>query len=268
MLYFHEKWEYLIITIRKKNKTEDINMFFIKEQKNNKPIKAFTLAETLITLVVVGIVAAITVPMISMQHQKEETITRIKKVYSVLQQTTFRAIADYGQPTTWTTLSTDNWNASKDFAERYLLPYMSVSYKCEDNTEPKCNYEIHNLNNTDFEMPSNTYRFYLQDGTFIFLHTKHESSTELSGRIFFDINGPKKPNKFGRDVFKIEYWIQSSHESRKVQLGKITPAWSNLDRATIMGTGESEYCHKSKKGHSCLGVIVKDGWKISDDYPW
>jgi type II secretory pathway pseudopilin PulG len=47
---------------------------------------AFTLAETLITLGIIGVVAALTMPALVANYQKKVLETRIKKFYSVMQQ--------------------------------------------------------------------------------------------------------------------------------------------------------------------------------------
>ena len=46
-----------------------------KHLKNNK---SFTLSEVLITLVVIGIIAAITVPVIMANHKKTEASSKLK----------------------------------------------------------------------------------------------------------------------------------------------------------------------------------------------
>ncbi|MBQ2871388.1 type II secretion system protein [bacterium] len=46
--------------------------------------KAFTLAETLITLSIIGVVAAMTVPTLMTKYKEQESITRLKKAHSVL----------------------------------------------------------------------------------------------------------------------------------------------------------------------------------------
>lgn len=43
-------------------------------------IKAFTLTEALITLVVIGVIAAITVPVVISNHKKEELKESLKKL--------------------------------------------------------------------------------------------------------------------------------------------------------------------------------------------
>ena len=63
---------------------------------NIKNKKAFTLAETLITLVIIGIIAAITVPTLTASWQKTRTVAALKKSHSTLSQTTYRAIGGNG----------------------------------------------------------------------------------------------------------------------------------------------------------------------------
>ena len=55
----------------------------------NTPTKiksAFTLAETLITLGIIGIVAAITIPNLIHTYQEKQTVAKLKETYSILQQ--------------------------------------------------------------------------------------------------------------------------------------------------------------------------------------
>lgn len=57
---------------------------------------AFTLAEVLITLGIIGIVAAITIPALVSQYQKYVIRNQFKKTYSVLENSWNRVIADWG----------------------------------------------------------------------------------------------------------------------------------------------------------------------------
>ena len=52
-------------------------------KKNNK---AFSLAEILITVVILGILAAITVTSLIKNYQKTQTLTKLKKTYSAINQ--------------------------------------------------------------------------------------------------------------------------------------------------------------------------------------
>ncbi len=63
--------------------------------------KGFTLAEVLITLAVIGVVAAMTIPTLVSKYHEKQRITQLKKAYSVLNQAFTRAVADYGTPDNW-----------------------------------------------------------------------------------------------------------------------------------------------------------------------
>ena len=48
--------------------------------------RAFTMAEVLITIGVVGLIAALTIPQLIEGYQKKETVTRLKRSYTLIQQ--------------------------------------------------------------------------------------------------------------------------------------------------------------------------------------
>lgn len=58
--------------------------------------KAFTMAEVLITLGIIGIVAAMTLPALVAKYQKNVTSNRLKKIYSTLSQALNRSQVDNG----------------------------------------------------------------------------------------------------------------------------------------------------------------------------
>ena len=55
----------------------------------------------LIALVVIGIIAALTVPALMQKTQKQEYVTALKKAYSTLSQVTQEIIAEKGSPKGW-----------------------------------------------------------------------------------------------------------------------------------------------------------------------
>jgi len=63
--------------------------------------KGFTLAEVLITLGIIGVVAALTMPSLIAKYKEKATVVKVKKAYSVLSQAYTRALNDYGQPADW-----------------------------------------------------------------------------------------------------------------------------------------------------------------------
>lgn len=85
---------------------------------------AFTLAEVLITLGIIGVVAALTMPAVIANYQKQETVSKLKKFYSVMQQAITRAELEYG--------NIEDWDFGKNdetilFFNKYLRPYLQVA---------------------------------------------------------------------------------------------------------------------------------------------
>ena len=61
----------------------------------------FTLAEVLITLGVVGVVAAMTLPSLIKKYDEMVTVNRVKQTYSILSQAYLRAVQDNDDPKLW-----------------------------------------------------------------------------------------------------------------------------------------------------------------------
>ena len=214
----------------------------------------FTLAEVLITLVIVGIIAAITVPTLITKYQKEQTVTRLKKVYSSLSQTTARAIADNGPIETWELGIVYNSDAAKTFFNKYMKPYLNISTPLTTSSEGGWETEYLWLNNDIKNHPNYSVRTYLNDGSSLTFRILHNNDT--SKQIYFniDINGDQKPNKMGKDNFQYYYDLIS---------GKFVPTGVNKTREELL-----ENCNKQDSGVRCTALIMKDGWRIADDYPW
>ena len=84
---------------------------------------AFTLAEVLITLAIIGVVAAMTIPTLITKYQEKQTVTRFKWIYSTLANAFTMAVAENGAPETW------DLNSAEDMAN-ILSKYMRISEKC------------------------------------------------------------------------------------------------------------------------------------------
>ena len=65
------------------------------------PKKAFTLAEILITLAIIGVVAVLTISSLLEHYRVKRTVTLLKNTYSMLSQATNRVIQEYGEVEGW-----------------------------------------------------------------------------------------------------------------------------------------------------------------------
>ncbi len=85
----------------------------------------FTLAETLITLGIIGVVSALTIPSLIAKHQEKTRIIKLKKIYSQLQNAFNLAVYENGPLETWGMKKTynaiDNEHYTLDHSGRNLF---------------------------------------------------------------------------------------------------------------------------------------------------
>ena len=222
-------------------------------------LAAFTLAEVLITLGIIGVVAAMTIPTLVANYQKKETVTALKKAYSQLFQAVKMSELENGDKEYW------NYDLpAETFMNTYLKPFLK-------DVEQTNGFDIHKTINYKYlngdritessVNDKNNSVIKLSDGTIIFVDGWSSGENIYRG-ILVDTNGFKKPNILGRDLFA--FGITPS-------LGLVPSNWGKVDREEAL-SDKLHMCSKSKSasksGYACTLVIMMDGWEIKSDYPW
>lgn len=87
---------------------------------------AFTLAEVLITIGIIGIVAAITIPTLMTKYSKKRTETQLKTFYSKINQTLKMSAAENGDIDGLITPKTYSYDEQVEFLKQYIFPYMKT----------------------------------------------------------------------------------------------------------------------------------------------
>ena len=172
---------------------------------------AFTLAEVLITLGIIGIVAAMTLPALIQSHREKQTVSQLKKFYSVMSNAFLLAYNEHGALDDWGISNNDNTDAEaangfKNTFIKYIKPYLKVTKFCEfgDASCEKSPYSIYSLDGTAHivEYAKFLPHLVLADGSSIihlwFTGTNYNTKY---GEIYVDLNGLKNPNKLGEDIF-------------------------------------------------------------------
>ena len=80
---------------------------------------AFTLAETLVVMEIIGVVAALTIPNLNQSTGDREKVAKVKKIYANLNDAFGRATAVYGPVYEWIQ-SEDAQEMSIKYAERFI----------------------------------------------------------------------------------------------------------------------------------------------------
>ena len=167
----------------------------------------FTLAEVLITLVIVGVIASITIPTLMNNTNKQEYVSRLKKTYSTLSHATNRIIAEQGNPKA----SIGGWATSPEAVYNMYKKYLSKVKECGSSSSECFEKRYSRLNNTGLTIVSN-YSLIMADGTKLSFSnsdfsddcSKHGAGTnDVCQYIMVDINGSKEPNTVGRDTFHL-----------------------------------------------------------------
>ena len=94
----------------------------------------FTLAEVLITLTIIGVIAALTIPTLMKKYEEQQILTGVKAAYSILQNAVKMSIAENGPMSEWGLNDAwENYNGHKNLSERFIVPYLKIASVCEAN---------------------------------------------------------------------------------------------------------------------------------------
>ena len=174
----------------------------------------FTLAEVLITLGIIGIVAAMTIPTLIAKYQEKEIVSKLKKSYSTIQQAFQLAKLDNGEISQWSN-KTDPIEVSKDWIN-VLRPYLKIVKVCTSPEENTCFTSDHasiSGSNDRWNVVGlwgstvSIVSFVLSDGSAMRLAMYSPKCTyggengTLCGNLYVDLNGNAKPNVLGKDSF-------------------------------------------------------------------
>ena len=231
----------------------------------NKIQVGFTLAEVLITLGIIGVVAAMTIPNLIAKYQKEQTVVKLKKAISILNQAYKLSYDDVGEPSSNDYLKF----TSKEYINTYLAPYIKISNLCVVYSD--CGYTSvmpHKYANGklaswwiagDGSATKTRVGFMTHDGFMympMYFSPSNDGKTWYNmNQVILDINGAEGPNRYGRDVF----WLTRVQKDG----GGINLYGYDKTDAQINAN-----CSKNSSGEYCAEKIRRAGWKIEKDYPW
>ena len=181
------------------------------QKADSTPSKAaFTLAEVLITMGIIGVVAAMTLPTLIAKYQEKVTVTKLKKAYSVLNSAYKMAVVQHGTIDQWglTTTSTGSTNdegqlildpSGMQKAIDIMTPYLGV--KPQDNSFLG-DYTVYTMQGTVLTSGGTGVDdvksfFQLKDGTIINFGWTNSDNMDIA--VWF----PNKRNQFttGKDIF-------------------------------------------------------------------
>ena len=203
---------------------------------------AFTLAEVLVTLSILGVVAAIMIPGTVQKIKDRQTVTEVKKVYSMLQNAIDIAIIENGQMASWAWPKKEDYNNAENaqYFASVLAKYLYVSRNCVNSVQGECrkDYTIKTLQGESHNHGYWINNYYnnvivLKNGMTVTCFPRVMASDTahpiISLRV--DVNGSKNPNREGYDNFYFDFKSDGSfwnHSKDKVRCNA-TKAYSIAD---------------------------------------
>lgn len=205
------------------------------------PSLAFTLAEVLITLGIIGVVAAMTIPTVSKNIQDAEFKSAWKKQYSALNQVASQVLRE-----------NESFLGVSDYTTAFQ-PYLKIAKRCPTRASTEGCWVPSGQNKyfstyggeTVAGIPDNSAAnkdlgarqgLILSDGALISSYPYWYTDCRLGGYIcgwmLVDVNGFKKPNTVGRDVFGV--WVL---RDRIVPMGSSKYPYIPLSSCSTSGYG-------------------------------
>ena len=157
--------------------------------------RGFTLAEVLITLGIIGVVAALTIPTLIKNYQKKVATTAAQKAYSTLNQAYLQILKE-NEDGVLSCAINDSRCLGKLFSpvlkstnSKLWIPQSEIAEGCWEDKDLDDLRETH-------------YCISAIDGISYDFDMEYSTKGEIiQTKIYVDINGLKKPNRYGKDRF-------------------------------------------------------------------
>ena len=216
-----------------------------------KKFIAFTLAETLIVMGIIGVVAALTLPNLNSSTGDKEKVAKVKKIYQNLNDAYGRAVAVYGPSDSWYGARAGGYTtatlvANAERITEFLKITNTGTGKCFSTARTKY---LNGIEGIPWSGPPG-YSVMTADGTSVMIH-----GTPYPEGFFVDIDGPSKgTNTWGKDLFAFS-----------IVNGEVYPSGYNLTDEQLKNS-----CFKT--GVDCTGWVVQnenmDYLKCPNDLSW
>lgn len=197
---------------------------------------AFTLAEVLLTMTIIGVVAAMTIPTLHYQRVKKEYTTKLKNFYSRMDNAILDMETDYGS---FRDLRKPDNGKGYDWYMKYIDPYVGHQYVKDGN------------------------KVFYSDGSLL--------TTFYSGGcldVDYDVNGLKGPNRAGYDRFRFLFCFDKSE--REGWFGNDDIFFGSYGSGSVAaGASRDDMISKCQENAMwCTRLLQNDQWEFKGDYPY
>ena len=231
---------------------------------------AFTLAEVLVTLGIIGVVSAMTIPTLVQNHQRKTYVTQLHQVYNLFQQAFIRYMNDKNA----LSLNEAGLSTASDVTD-FMNTYFKMVQSCSKFSDCFFDGNYRNINGANISNDqfwggawhggnNGVPCFILANGASVCVeHSKYHTNY---GHITIDINSKKGPNVAGRDLFFVSYYNDGHIDEEGVPpscrtsgtgcaSGKTTPQDVRIAAGvTCLSRGDAK---------GCLGLLLNNNWEMN-----
>lgn len=216
---------------------------------------AFSLAETLITLGIIGVVSAMTLPVLMTKITDSRNSSMMRQDYSILQQMMLMA-NDAGA--IGSIVIGNNAQEMKSWFDTYFLPHIKITNVCY-NKWGCWNKDVKTINGSKYQGNSicgvQTISFILNNGSYVCMDDFGDSrfGVKLEGTsigLLVDVNGDKQPNVIGKDIFAFVF------KGDKLVPGGSDMSEEEIDKNCSL-TGSGAYA-----GTYCTAKALKQNFRL------
>ena len=230
----------------------------------------FTLAEVLVTLGIIGVVAALTTPALIQNVGNAKVGPKLQKAVATFETASEMMLTDQNS-NTLLGVSTTSAGLGKALGQYMKInrgdesAASAINYKSYTNS----NMTVYSSQNPSslgnrFDSEEGMIYYILNNGSKTQVHSDYADipNNQEIGRVSVDINGPDGPNTVAKDLFvfalyndgTLRPWGSPGYK-RHVKASEIGDIWSGssypCNKTTVKGNGES-----------CTGSIFDNGMKI------
>ena len=240
---------------------------------SKKFVWGFSLAELLIAVAIIGVIAALTIPGVIANYQRKALLTQLQKNYVELQESLLiLKTENYQKGLYGSSLNKKSSTSIRNSAGKFLLGYYKITQDCETDTQPcfASKYaDLSTMTYSDYScegysvvvaggaaiciVPASITEEEVSDGT----GATTTKETKNPAVVYLDVYGSKEHNIGCRDMFTFNIYEDFT-------IDEVDPASTDLSSIeTERNNLYDENCLTSSIGKGCFAKILNDDWEMN-----
>ena len=214
---------------------------------------AFTLAEVLVTLGIIGVVSAMTVPTLMQNYQRQSYVTQLHKTYNEISQALLRYQTDRNAINL-----TEAGLTSQDAVNNFITTYFKNVKECD--TMNNCFASSYKA--MDGGTINNNYNANVKSYVFASGVSIRPLSVKSGARLInigIDINGQKGPNIGGRDLFWFYVYNNGVIDDVAIDANTVAPMTTEQRNTQF----NAKCLNHEGSPDGCFGKILNDNWQMT-----